>query len=312
MSDPLISRHPSFQTRLSFQAGNHYISQRNGERGHRSDILRDNPIESAPLFFYVAKILWMLLQPTSLIAAALVIGLILTRTAWRRLGRRLLTCGVVAFLGVGLLPVGEWLFVPLESRFPRTDLERGPPPAGIIVLGGAEDSRVDPPRELAGLNESAERYTEAVALSRRFPQARIVFTGGSGLLLRTGTAESVTANRLLQALGVGQERLTLEGRARDTYENAILTKALVDPKSGERWLLVTSAWHMPRAIGCFRRAGFAVEPWPVDYRTGGRLRLWPGDKLVDGLRELDAAAREYAGLLMYYLSGRTDSLFPRP
>jgi uncharacterized SAM-binding protein YcdF (DUF218 family) len=265
------------------------------------------------LFFYAAKILWMLLQPTSLIAEALVIGLVLTRTAaWQRLGRRLLIGGVVAFIAAGLLPLGEWLFVPLENRFPRADLERGPPPAGIIVLGGAEDSRADPPRELAGLNESAERYTEAVALSRRFLQARVVFTGGSALLLRTAAGESVTASRLLQALGVGQERLRLEGRARDTYENAILTKELVDPKPGERWLLVTSAWHMPRAIGCFRRAGFAVEPWPVDYRTSGRFRLWPSDKLADGLRELDAAAREYAGLLMYYLSGRTDSLFPRP
>jgi uncharacterized SAM-binding protein YcdF (DUF218 family) len=264
------------------------------------------------LFFYVAKIFWMLLQPTSLIAAALVIGLILTRTAWRRLGRRLLAWGVVAFLAVGLLPLGEWLFVPLESRFPRTDIGKGAAPAGIIVLGGAEDSRVDPPRELAGLNESAERYTEAVALSRRFPQARVVFTGGSGLLLRTGPAESVTANRLLQALGVDKARLTLEGRARDTYENAVFTRALVDPKPGERWLLVTSAWHMPRAVGCFRRAGFAVEPWPVDYRTGGRFRLWPSDRLADGLRELDAATREYAGLLMYYLSGRTDALFPAP
>jgi uncharacterized SAM-binding protein YcdF (DUF218 family) len=265
------------------------------------------------LFFYAAKILWMLLQPTSLIAAALVIGLILTRTAaWHGLGRRLLCGGVIAFLALGLLPIGEWLFIPLESRFARADIKNGPPVTGVVILGGAEDSRVDPPRELAGLNESAERYTEAVALSRLLPQARIVFTGGSGLLLLTAAGESVTASRLLQALGVDKARLTLEGRARDTYENAVFTKALVDPKPGERWLLVTSAWHMPRAIGCFRRAGFAVEPWPVDYRTGGRLRLWPSDRLADGLRELDAAAREYAGLLMYYLSGRTDSLFPGP
>jgi uncharacterized SAM-binding protein YcdF (DUF218 family) len=265
------------------------------------------------LFFYAAKILWMLLQPSSLIAEALVIGLILTRTAaWHRLGRRLLIGGVAAFLAVGLLPLGEWLFVPLENRFARADLTTGAPPAGIVVLGGAEDSRVDPPRELAGLNESAERYTEAVALARRFPQMRVVFTGGSALLLLTAAGESVTAGRLLEALGVDKARLTLEGRARDTYENAVFTKVLVDPKPGERWLLVTSAWHMPRAIGCFRRAGFAVEPWPVDYRTSGRLRLWPSDRLADGLRELDAAAREYAGLLMYYLSGRTDALFPAP
>ena len=264
------------------------------------------------MFFYAAKILWMLLQPTSLIAEALASGLILTRTAWHRLGRRLLTGGVIAFIAIALLPLGEWMVVPLENRFPRPDLSKGPPPTGIVILGGAEDARASPARELAGLNESAERYTEAVALARRFPQMRVVFTGGTALLLLTAAGESVTAGRLLQALGVDKARLTLEGRSRDTYENAVFTRELVNPRPGERWLLVTSAWHMPRAMGCFRRAGFAVEPWPVDYRTSGRYALWLNDRPADGLREFDAAAREYVGLLMYYLRGRTDALVPGP
>jgi uncharacterized SAM-binding protein YcdF (DUF218 family) len=264
------------------------------------------------LFFYAAKILWMLLQPSALIAEALLAGLILTWTPWARLGRRLLAGGVIAFIAIALLPLGEWLVIPLENRFPRADLAAGAPPTGIIILGGAEDARADPARELAGLNESAERYTEAVALSRRFPQARIAFTGGTNLLVLSAAGESVTAGRLLQALGVDKARITLEGRSRDTYENAVFTRDLVKPAPGERWLLVTSAWHMPRAMGCFRRAGFAVEPWPVDYRTHGRYGLWPNDRPSDGLHQFDAAAREYAGLLMYYLRGRTDALFPRP
>jgi uncharacterized SAM-binding protein YcdF (DUF218 family) len=265
------------------------------------------------VFFYAAKLLWMLLHPTSLVAGALVVGLMLTRTAtWQRVGWRLLAGGVIAFVAVGLLPIGEWMTIPLEARFMRADLGMGPPPTGIIILGGAEDSRSDPPRELAGLNESAERYTEAVALARRYPQARVVFTGGTALLLQTAAGEAVTAGRLLHGLGVEKARLMLEGRARDTYENAVFTKQLINPKPGERWLLVTSGWHMPRAMGCFRQAGFAVEPWPVDYRTNGRFRLWPNDRLSDGMRELDGAAREYVGLVMYYLRGRTDALFPAP
>ena len=264
------------------------------------------------MFFYAAKILWMLLQPTSLIAEALVIGLILTRTRWHRLGRRLLAGGVIAFIAVGLLPLGEWLVIPLENRFPRADLERGAPPTGIIILGGAEDARADPPRELAGLNESAERYTEAVALARRFPRTRVVFTGGTALLLLTAAGESVTAGRLLEALGVDKARLTLEGRARDTYENAVFSKQLVDPAPGQRWLLITSAWHMPRAIGCFRQAGFAVEPWPVDYRTSGRVQLWLGTNVPEGLRRVDFVTREYLGLVMYYLTDRTSALLPGP
>lgn len=262
------------------------------------------------MFFYAAKILWMLLQPTSLIAEALVAGLILTRTGWARLGRHLLTGGVIALIAIALLPFGEWLVIPLENRFPRADLEKGPPPTGIIILGGAEDARADPPRELAGLNEAAERYTEAVALARRYPQARVVFTGGTALLVLKAAGESVTAGRLLEALGIDKSRITLEGRSRDTYENAVFTKELVKPAPGQRWLLITSGWHMPRAMGCFRRAGFPVEPWPVDYRTNGRYSVWPNDRPADGLREFDSAVREYVGLVMYYLRGRTDALFP--
>jgi uncharacterized SAM-binding protein YcdF (DUF218 family) len=264
------------------------------------------------VFFYPAKILWMLAQPASLIAEALVVGLVLAGTAWHRAGRRLLVAGVLAFVTVGLFPVGEWLVIPLEDRFPRTEIESGTPLTGIIVLGGVEDARANPPRELAGLNEAAERYTEAVALARRFPEARIVFTGGSNLLLLTEAGEAVTAGRLLEALGVATARITLEGRARDTYENAVFTKRLINPAPGQRWLLVTSAWHMPRSMGCFRQAGFAIEPWPVDYRTNGRYTLWPNDNLADGLREFNAVVREYTGLVVYYLRGRTDALFPGP
>jgi len=264
------------------------------------------------MFFYAAKVLWFLAQPSSLIAIALGVGILLVGTAWRRLGRRLLAGAFLALLIVGLTPVSEALIIPLEGRFPRPDLGRGPPVAGIIVLGGSEDSRAMPPRELAGLNETAERITEAVALARRFPEARVVFTGGTAALLERPLPEATTMGRLLTALGVPPSRLTLEDRSRDTYENAVFTRRLVEPRPGERWLLVTSGWHMPRAVGAFRRAGFAVEPWPVDFRTSGRLELWFNSGLPEGLRRMDLAMHEYVGLLVYHLRGRTSALLPAP
>jgi uncharacterized SAM-binding protein YcdF (DUF218 family) len=100
---------------------------------------------------------------------------------------------------------------------------------------------------------------------------------------------------------------------RDTYENALFTARILDPKPGERWLLVTSAWHMPRAMGCFRRAGFAVEAWPVDYRTPGRLEpMRFHSSIPEGLRRIDFVVREYIGLAVYYLAGRTEALLPAP
>ena len=264
------------------------------------------------MFFYAAKLLWFVAQPSSAIAIVAIIGSILLGTAWQGLGRRLIMVALVALVVCGLSPLSDMLILPLENRFSRPDLTRGDPIAGIVVLGGAADGRADPPRELAGLNEAAERITEAVALVRQQPQARVVFSGGSGALLLKDTPESIVMGRLLEALGVPRERVILESESRDTYENAVFAKRLANPAPGQRWLLITSAWHMPRAIGCFRQAGFPVEPWPVDYRTTGRLELWPKGAIPDGMRQMDFIMREYVGLVMYYLRGRTSALLPAP
>jgi uncharacterized SAM-binding protein YcdF (DUF218 family) len=266
------------------------------------------------MFFVLAKVLWFLLQPSSLMLGSVLAGAALLRTRWYRTARRLLWGGLAALLIGGLSPLGDLLSRPLEARFPRVAIEGdGAGIAGIIVLGGAEDSRNADGTELAPLNEAAERYTEAAVLARRLPQARVVFTGGSGMLIRSGPQEAEVAGRLLVALGIAKERLTLEAESRDTYENALLTARLVKPEPGERWLLVTSAAHMPRAMGVFRKAGFAVEPWPVDYRAPRRLAMLRVQSSVpEGLRRIDAIVREHIGLVMYYAAGRTTALWPGP
>ena len=119
----------------------------------------------------------------------------------------------------------------------------------------------------------------------------------------------MTAGRLMQALGVEAARIELEDKSRNTWENAAFTKALVQPKAGERWLLVTTAWHMPRAIGCFRAVGFPVEAWPVDYRLGPRFSF--EDDFITGIRQLNFIVREYIGLVGYAFTGKTSALLPR-
>jgi uncharacterized SAM-binding protein YcdF (DUF218 family) len=265
------------------------------------------------LFFVLAKLLWLLAQPSSLMVGAVLLGAVLAPTTWCRIGRVLLWGGAAALLICGLTPLGDVVIRPLESRFPRAELSPERPATGIIVLGGAEDGHADGSPQLAALNEAAERYTEAVALARRLPEARVVLSGGSGVLLEASAPEAESAGRLLEALGVAKERITLESKSRDTWENAQLTARLVGPKPGERWLLVTSAWHMPRAMGCFRRAGFAVEAWPVDYRTPGRFDpLRFHSSIPEGLRRIDFVAKEYIGLITYYMAGRTPALLPAP
>jgi uncharacterized SAM-binding protein YcdF (DUF218 family) len=265
------------------------------------------------MFFYVSKVAWFCLQPSSLLLILLVTGAVLLFTRFERTGRRLAVAAAVLLLVGGLLPLSTWLILPLEERFPRADLS-GRDIDGVVVLGGAEDPDIATARHVHAVNEAAERFTEVAALARRFPHAKFVFTSGSVEILTAPTIGADAGRLVLEDLGIsGRDRLLLERESRNTWQNAVYTKALVDPKPGERWLLVTSAAHMPRAMGVFRKAGFPVEPWPVDYRTAGRWDLMHlFDKPSEGLRRLDQVLREWVGLVVYRLTGRSDALFPGP
>ena len=261
------------------------------------------------MFFYAGKILWLLLQPSMLIMLAVVGGGVAMLRGRTRLGSRLLVPGVAGLLVFGVSPLSYVLVAVLEARFPRPDLANSGPIAGIIILGGAANADAWPQTELASLNEAAERMTEGAALALRLREVPVVFTGGNGNLVLDVPPEADVARRLLVALGIEERRIVLESRSRTTFENAIFTKAILNPKPGDRWLLITSAWHMPRSVGCFRKAGFDVTAWPVDYRAAGAFGL--DLNFVEGLRRTDNVFREYAGLLAYYLSGRTSALLPR-
>lgn len=269
------------------------------------------------MFFYLAKAVWFVLQPSTLIALLSGYGAILIWTGWARWGRRFVSIGAILLLVVGLSPLGNALILPLEDRFPRADLDRPPAPAGLIILGGAENRLVGGARKAPTLNEAGERLLEGAILAQRFPDAKVAFSGGDAGILYKSDSEAQGAADILTRLGVSRDRLILEANARDTYENAIYLKKELEGEGAfgrdARWLLITSAYHMPRSIGAFRQAGFDVEPWPVDYRTRGRQDFSkPFDKVSEGLRRVDTATREWVGLLAYWLTGRTNALFPSP
>src|SRR5215471_10921003 len=264
------------------------------------------------MFFILSKIVGFFALPSNIAATLAAVGVVLLFTRFRRAGRALATLGVVLLLIAGLTPLGNALMLPLEERFPPWDATRDAP-AGIIVLGGAVGPELSAARNTPDLNESAERITATAALAQRYPAARIVYSGGNARLVLTGGIEADYAIDLLESLGVARTRVLAERQSRNTIENAEFSKKLVEPKPGERWLLVTSAYHMPRAIGAFRRAGFPVEAYPVDWRTRGPIDLWlPFESVTAGLRRTDTAVHEWIGLLAYWLTGRTSELFPAP
>ena len=264
------------------------------------------------MFFELSKILGFLASPSNALIVLGLLGLVLMATPLSRLGRRLAGWSLVLLAIAGFSPLGHALMLPLEQRFPVWDASRGAAD-GIIVLGGAIGPEVSAARNEAALNEAAERVTATVELARRYPQLRIVYSGGSGALIHNQDLEADYAVPLLEKLGVPRSRIVAENRSRNTVENARFAKELAQPKPGERWLLVTSAHHMPRAIGIFRAEGFRVEAYPVDWRTrGGGDALRPFSTVGEGIARTDTAVREWTGLLMYWLTGNSAELFPGP
>jgi uncharacterized SAM-binding protein YcdF (DUF218 family) len=263
------------------------------------------------MFFTVSKFAGFFATPSNVVISIGCLGLALLATRRARAGIWLIAASFVALAILGLSPMGNALMIPLEQRFPPWDAAHGPPD-GIIVLGGAISPDLSLARNEVVLNEAAERLTVAAELARRYPNARILFSGGSGELI-PGESEAPFAFRLLQTLAVPRDRILLEDRSRNTFENAVYSKQIAQPMPGERWLLVTSAYHLPRAVGVFRKVGFPVEPYPVDWRTRGiEDALRPFETVGDGLRRVDTAVREWVGLAVYWMTGRTSELFPGP
>jgi uncharacterized SAM-binding protein YcdF (DUF218 family) len=259
--------------------------------------------------FTLSKVLWLIVMPGNALLLGLLLGFVLWAIGWRRTGVTVLVLSVLGLVSAAVLPTGQ-LLRPLEDRFPIIHQ----PPAhvdGIVVLGGSVSLDVSEKRQQVNFGYG-ERLTAFATLARRYPGAKLVFTGGSGSLILTDFREADVAKRLFGNLGMDVSKIVFERESRNTYDNAVFTKRLVHPAAGETWLLVTSAFHMPRAVGCFRKVGWAIVPYPVDYHTTGEDAFGLGFDLAGGLNALNEAVHEYVGLVAYYLMDRTDSLFPGP
>jgi uncharacterized SAM-binding protein YcdF (DUF218 family) len=264
------------------------------------------------VFFLLSKTLGTMLLPANFLIVAGVLGAILLPTRWAALGRKLLVVSVVLLALCGFSPLGKLLILPLEQRFPAWDPSRGAPD-GIVVLGGAIDPDLSAAHGRPILDRSGDRMVAAAELARQYPNARIVYSGGNANLIRDDTAkEADYALSMLEDLGVAKTRLAADRLSRNTAENAEFVKAIAKPKEGERWLLVTSAFHMPRSIGLFRKVGFKVEAYPVDWRTSKSDALSFSSVAINGLERTDVAIREWTGLAAYWLTGKIDHFFPGP
>lgn len=252
------------------------------------------------MFFILSKLFWLFFAPSHLALWVTIAGVTLLFLKRERAGRWCTATGAALFVAFGYLPTGFWLMRPIENRYPHPPL-----PAhvdGILVLGGGLSANVLVSRGEIGMPESESRLVGAFELSRRYPEARVVFSGGTPDAM--AIPETVAAQHVFDQMGLAPNRLTLENRSRNTWENFVFTKALVKPNPGEVWILCTSADHLPRAMGIARRVGWKMIPWATDYMTL-RHGLTISSAFVDNLKRTDMAAHEWYGLLGYALNGRS-------
>jgi len=255
--------------------------------------------------FYLSKIVWAFLQPSSLIAVVLAVGFILA-VRRNRSALPVLFCGIALYLIAGFSPLANWLLIPLESRAEIGSAEPIDGVAGIIVLGGAMNGARESGDRRVILNDAADRMLEAVRLALQHSDVRVIFSGGSGEFFPIGRREpeAELARRFFEGFKIAPPRLRLEDRSRNTLENAVFTAELVKPQRDQRWVLVTSASHMPRAKALFEAQGFHIIPRPGDFRTLGPQDRWQVfGRPSDGLRRLDVAAKEWVGLWISWLRG---------
>ena len=262
------------------------------------------------LFFYTSKLLWVIVSPDNLFVILLSLSLILFLFHQQTKALILLSMLTFAVIMISVFPVGSWMFYPLERQF-----ETNPPLPekidGIIILGGLVYPETSKAWQQLETNERHERLSEGIKLALKYPDARLVFTGGNAGLDREAPTEAEFVEQHLKSYGIAAERILIEAEARNTAENASLTKRLVKPLKTENWILVTTAFHMPRAIGVFCKQDWSVIPYPVDHQTVPDKAYTPSFDLISHASDLVNATHEWLGLLAYYKSGKIDQLVPQ-
>ena len=258
------------------------------------------------LFLIASKTVWLLIRPETLLVALFAVPLVCLWRGSTVAGSRALTVALSITIAIGVFPVGNFLLNPLERAY------RAPPtvsqPVGILVLGGAEDSAPEYAGGVALVNHAGDRLIAAIQLARQYPEAVVLYTGGKVALTPVAEGAFELGPDVLRQLGLSEDRLIVEGRSRTTAENAVLSRAMA-PEGDGPWILVTSAYHMPRALGTFCAAGWQnLVPYPTDYR-GGEIREQIGWNLAGNLDELNIGVKEWVGLLAYRITGRTEALF---
>ena len=261
-------------------------------------------------FFFLSKTLWFFFNPINILLFLLLIGIIFHFFDKKKLYKIINIITLILFILIVILPTGKYLLWKLESSYsmPKT---LPPDIDGILILGGGVNEILTYQHQQMSLNENVERLTESIDLMRRFPNAKIVFSGGIATLSKPKLTGIDVAKMFYTRMGVDINRIIFEDKSRNTYENFVFSKKFIDNKNNEKWLLVTSAFHMKRAMNVAEKLGLNFISYPVDFSLSKdfNFKYWYYANYSANINYFYFATHEYIGLIAYYLTGKSNKIY---
>lgn len=264
---------------------------------------------NSSMFFLLSKLFWVLIQPLNAFCILGGMGF-LVRFRWDLAGQRMMNAALIGILVTGLLPVGPLLLTYLETRYPAS-IEMPEKIDGIVLLGGAFEAHTAKATGQISANDNIERAFCFVDLAKKHPEAKLVFSGGAGDLVHPDAMEADVAKRFFALAGLGDRTIVYEEKSRNTYENVLYSMEALDPKNTQNWVVTTSAYHMPRTMGIFKKFGWRITPYQCDMRTDGTYDVFRTLPNITGnFQSLNIAMKEIVGAAVYYVTDKSAFILP--
>ncbi len=258
--------------------------------------------------FYLSKFLWFMFNPFNIIILILISGIIFYFLKFNKTSKVLFTFCFTILLSISFLNIGKYLIYKLENQY-YDNITLPKRLDGILILGGATNPSLFKDFEQVNVNDSAERIIEAVNIINNYNNIKIVFSGGSGFPNRPDLNHSQVVKVFFKNMKLTNDKIIYESKSRNTFENIRNSKAIVNPKKNEKWLLITSAFHMRRAILIAEKHNWQLIPYPVDFKINKNFNIGLSLNFLSNLNYFNDASHEWIGLFSYYFLGRTNKLF---
>ena len=258
--------------------------------------------------FFLSKFLWFLFNPFNSILFLFFLSVILNFFKFQKFSKIMLYFTFLLFFIAGALPTGSYLLYLLEKNY-HNKVNLPENVDGILILSGATNPFLTKEYDQISLNGAVERLTESIQLMKKYPKAKVFFAGGSGYVEHPDLNHSDVAKKFYESLDVNTKNIFFDKKSRNTYENIVFAKKKFNPNINEKWILVTSAFHLKRAISVGEKLGWELIPYATDYKLGKKFRWKLSTNIFYNLGSLQNSSHEWVGIISYYLMGRSSKIF---